>query len=134
MTFEEELTALSLKCKSFIRAGQISMYSSALKEMADLFRRNDRFTEQLRLLLISFYIDLSGFGRASFIDHGLVEQLQTAMQFNSIDMQELERLFFEWIQPDLVSKHALGVKDSWYLLRLCVEGKVEQADYILTKI
>ena len=134
MTFEEELTALSLKCKSFIRSGQISMYSGALKEMADLFRRNDRFMDQLRLLLISFYIDLSGFGRASYIDHAIIEQVQTAMLFNSIDMQELERLFFDWIQPDLIFKHALGTKDSWYLLRLCAEGKVEQADYILTKI
>lgn len=134
MTFEEELTSLSIKCKNYIRTGQISMYSSSLKEMADLFRRNGSIRDQLRLLVISFYIDLSGFGRASFIDHELVEQVQIAMQLNSIDLQELEHSFMEWIQPDLVLKHALGVKDSWYLMRLCAEGKVEQADFILTKI
>lgn len=134
MTFNEELNQLSIKCKRFIRAGQISMYSSTLKEMADLFRRNDRIKDQLKVLVISFYIDLSGYSRASFIDHELVKQVLTAMQSNSIGTRELERSFFEWIQPDMISQHALGVKDSWYLLRLCVEGKVEQADYILTKI
>lgn len=134
MTFDEELTTLSAKCKSYIRAGRISMYSNTLKEMADLFRRNDRIKDQMKALVISFYIDLSGFSRASFIDHELVARIQTAMQLNSVDIRELEQLFFEWIQPDMISQHAFGVKDCWYLLRLCTEGKVEQADYILTKI
>lgn len=134
MTFEEELTALSIKGKKYIRSGQISMYSSTLKEMADLFHRNNRIKDELKVLVISFYIDLSGFSRASFIDHALIEQLQSAMQLASIDIKELECSYFVWIQPDMMSQHALGVKDSWYLLRLCAEGKVVQADYILTKI
>lgn len=134
MTFKEELTALSTKCKKFIRSGQISMYSTALKEMAELFCRNELIKDQLKVLLISFYIDLSGFSRSSFIDRELVIQVQTLIQSYSMDIHELEQLFFEWIQPDMMSQHALGVKDSWYLLRLCAEGKVEQADYILTKI
>lgn len=134
MTFEEELTVLSTKCKNYIRSGQISMYSATLKEMADLFCRNHCVTDQLKVLITSFYIDLSGFGRASFINRELVNQIQTATHLNSIDVGELERLFFEWIQPDMISQHALGVKDCWYLLRLCVDGKTEQAEYILTKI
>lgn len=132
MTFEDELTALSLKCKSYIRSGQISMYSKTLKELAELFHRNNRTWDQLKVLVISFYIDLSGFSRASFIDYKLVAQIQAIMQLN--DVPELEHSFFEWIQPDMIPQHALSVKDCWYLLRLCVDGKVEQADYILTKI
>ena len=134
MTFEEEFTSLSAKCKNFIRTGQISMYSCTLKEMAELFRRNDRIYDQLRVLVVSFYIDLSGFGRASFIDRKLVDQLRFAVQSTVIDIEALERSFFEWIDPDMMPQHALGQKDCWYLLRLCAEGKVEQADYILTKI
>lgn len=134
MTFDEELTALSVKCKNYIRAGQISMYSRTLKEMADLFCRYDRIKDQLKVLVLSFYIDLSGFGQASYVDRELVKQLQTAMQSHSIDIHELERSFFEWIQPDMMPQHALGLKDCWYLLRLCAEGKVDQAEYILTKI
>lgn len=134
MTFEDDLTALSTKCKNYIRTGQISMYSSALKEMANLFAGNEYVRDQLRVIIHSFYIDLSGFGRASFIDRNLVLQLQNAMEANSIDIVVLERLFFEWVQPDMMTQHALGLKDCWYLLRLCAEGKIEQADYILTRI
>ena len=134
MTFEEELTSLSAKCKNYIRTGCISMYSATLKEMADLFCRNDRTIDQLKALVISFYIDLSGFGRAPFIDRQLIERLQTSLRCNCIDKGEFERLYFEWIQPDMIMKHALGVKDGWYLLRLCAEGKADQADYILSKI
>ena len=134
MTFQDELHELTAKGKNFIRTGQISMYSCTLKEMADLFRRNDCTEEQLRVLVLAFYIDLSGFGRASFIDHGVVERLLTAMQYRNIDIAELERSYFEWIRSDMISQHALGLKDCWYLLRLCMEGKTEQAEYILTKI
>ena len=134
MTFEEEFALLSAKCKNFIRTGQISMYSSALKEMAELFRINDRAYDQLRVLVISFYINLSGFSRASFIDRNLVEQLRTALQHDLINVESLERSFFEWISPDMMPQHSLGRKDCWYLLRLCAEGKMEQAEYILTKV
>lgn len=134
MTFEEEFNELSLRCRSYIRSGQISMYSETLKEMAELFRKNDRVNDQLKMLVISFYIDLSGFGRASFIDRELVNRIKTAMNLNEVELQELEQMYFNWIQPDMISQHALSVKDSWYLMRLCVDGKVEQADYILSKI
>ena len=134
MTFDEEFALLSAKCKSFIRAGHISTYSCTLKEMAELFRKNDRVYDQLRVLVVSFYIDLSGFGCASFIDRNLVEQLQTAIQLAFIDIAALERSYYEWIDSDMMPQHALGRKDCWYLLRLCAEGKIEQADYILTKI
>ena len=134
MTFEKEVASLSAKCKDFIRTGQISMYSSTLKEMAELFRRNDRVNDQLRVLVVSFYIDLSGFSRAPFIDRNLIEQFRTVMQHDLINIESLERLFYEWISPDLMPQHALGRKDCWYLLRLCADGKVEQAEYILMKI
>ena len=134
MTFEEELTSLSAKCKNYIRSGSISMYSATLKELADLFHRNDRTKDQLKALVISFYIDLSGFSRAPFIDRKLIERLQTSLHCNFIDEGELERLFFEWIQPDMIMQHSLGVKDCCYLLRLCIDGKADKADYILSKI
>ncbi len=134
MTFEEELASLSVKCKNYIRSGQISMYSNTLKEMADLFHRNNRVKEQIKFLTISFYIDLSGFGCAPFIDHELVNNVQTAMLSDFIKIPMLEQLFYEWIQPGMMSQHPLDVKDCWYLFRLCAEGKVEQADYVLTKI
>lgn len=134
MTFEDELKAISSRCRNYIKTGQISMYSKTLKEMADLFRRNGRVKDQLKMLVVSFYIDLSGFSRASFIDRELADQIQSAMRMNEMDVQQLEQLFFDWVQPDMISQHVLGVKDSWYLMRLCAEGKVEQADYVLSKI
>lgn len=134
MSFKDELNALSIKCKNYIRSGQISMYSSTLKEMADLFRKNSYFKDQLRVLIHSFYIDLSGFGRASFIDQNLVKALQMTLNEQSIDINTLEKLFFEWVQPDMIPQHAFGLKDCWYLMRLCAQGKTEQAEYILTRI
>ena len=134
MTFEEELNVLSSECKRLIRCGQISMYSESLKKLADLFRRNNHVVGWLKMLSVSFYIDLSGFSRAPYIDRELAEQIRAAVSLKEIDVCEFERLYFSWVQPDMITQYALSVKDSWYLMRLCIEGKVEQAEYILAKI
>lgn len=133
MTFQCELDDLISKGKGYIRTGQISMYSRTLKEMAELFRGNNCTMDQLKILVLVFYIDLSGFSRASYIDCNVTERLIAVIRQERIDISELEHLFMEWIQPDMISQHAFSRKECWYLLRLCVEGKTEQAQYILSK-
>lgn len=134
MTFEEELAVLTSKCRSCIRAGQIDRYSGALKEVASLFLRERRFRDQIKMLTLSFYIDLSGFGRAAHIDRTVIRHLQEALVVNNVDIKELEQNYFIWIQPDMIAQHTMSVKDSWYLLRLCLEEKIDQAEWALAKI
>lgn len=134
MAFSEELSAIASRCRNYIRTGKISLYSETLKEMAELFRRNNCIEDCLKMLVISFYIDLSGFSRAPYIDHASADVIYRVIAADEISVQELERIYFEVVQPDMISKHALSVNDSWCLLRLCTEGKVEQAEYVLSKI
>lgn len=134
MAFEEELIVLTSKCRSYIRAGQIDRYSETLKEMASLFLRERCFLDQMKMLTLSFYIDLSGFGRAAYIDHTVINMLQEALDADKVDIKELEQNYFAWIQPDMIAQHTMSVKDSWYLLRLCLEGKTDQAEWALAKI
>lgn len=133
MGFTEEMNVLSEQCRNYIRAGQISMYSNTLKEMAQLLSQYGRVNDQLKMLITAFYIDLSGFGQTSYIDCKLVEQIQLVIASNFMDVDQLEIMYFNWIQPDMISQHTMSVKDSWYLMRLCIEGKTEHANYILSK-
>lgn len=134
MGFAEELSELTARCRSCISAGNISMYSNVLKELAELFQKNDLAIEQLKMLITAFYIDLSGFGRAAYIDRKVVESIQSALKSNELDVHQLETMYFDLIWPDFISKHTLNINDCWYLMRLCIEGKTEHADYILSKI
>lgn len=134
MTFEEELAVLTSKCRSHIRAGQIDQYSGSLKELASLFLREGHSSNQIKMLVLSFYIDLSGFGRAAYIDHNVIKQLQEALALNEMDIKELEQSYFSWVQPGMITQHTVSVKDSWYLLRLCLDGKTDQAEWALAKI
>lgn len=134
MSLEEELGFLTEKCRRLIRSGQIDQYAGALKEMGGLFLRAERFTDQLRIHSLAFYIDLSGFGRFSHIDRDLIAQLQIGLSRSKTDIKEFEGQYFAWIQPDMIPQHVMSVKDSWYLLRLCLSGKIEQADRALERI
>ncbi len=134
MSFENELSVLSAKCRHHIRAGQIDQYSTCLKEMAMLMQREGRYMDELKLLISSFYIDLSGFSRAPYIDERMPELLRNVTLFSGLNFSEASNLFLKIIQPDSIAKHALTIEESLYLFKLCLENEVEKADYILTQI
>jgi len=130
----DKLEELSARCRAHIRNGQIAHYAADLKEIASLFGQEKRFRDQLKMLFLAFYIDLSGFGRAPYIDRAVAEQMCVAAVGAEMKRDELERFFFEVIPPDMVAQHPFSVRDSWYLANLCLDGKADQADYILSKV
>lgn len=134
MTWEEKLAELSARCRTHIRGGQIAQYAVDLKQIADLFRAQERFCDQLKMLFLAFYIDLSGLGRAPYIDRAVAEQMCAAATGAGMKRDTLEQLFAAVISPDMVMQHPFSVRDSWYLANLCLDGQVEQADYILSKV
>jgi len=133
-TFDKSFADLSAKCRRYIREGHIALYSDTLKEMAGLLEENGRFLDELRILILSFYIDLSGFGRAPYIDKSLPAMLQTAIYNSGLERHELCELYLKVIQPDVVSKHTMSVSESLYVFQLCIDNKVEQAEYLLSRI
>ena len=130
----EKLEELSARCRVHIRSGQIAQYAVDLKEIASLFGQKKRFHDQLKMLFLAFYIDLSGLGRAPYIDCAVAEQMCAAVVETEMKRSEVERFFFDVIPPDMVAQHPFSVRDSWYLANLCLDGKTDQADYILTKV
>lgn len=133
-SFDNSFAELSERCHRHIRAGHIDLYSATLKEMASLLEKDGRFMDEFKILIPAFYIDLSGFGRAPYIDSSVPVMLQSAISNSGIDKQKLYELYSELIHTDMVSKHAMTVSESLYIFKLCIENKVEQAEYILSRI
>lgn len=132
--FESAFAALSAQCRRHIRDGHLTLYSADLKKMAKLLESEGRFSDELKLLITAFELDLSGLARAPYIDDSLIEMLLRALSGSGMDVGALHKLYFSLIQPDMAVKHTLSADESWYLFRLCTEGKIEQAQYILTQI
>lgn len=132
MAWEEKLAELSARCRTHIRSGQIAYYAADLKEIANLFQQEKRFFDQLKMLFLAFYIDLSGLGRAPYIDRIAAQRMCAAGA--ELGRDEAQRLFFDMIQPGIIAQHPLSARDCWYLANLCLDGKVDQADYILSKV
>ena len=131
---EEKLEELSARCRAHIRNGQIAQYAADLKEIAGLFGQEKQLRNQLKMLFLAFYIDLSGLGRAPYIDRAVAERICAAAVGAEMKRDELERFFFEVIPSDMVAQHPFSVRDCWYLANLCLDDKADQADYILTKV
>ena len=132
--FEAHLAELFAHCRQHIRSGQIALYAQDLKEMAALFGCEKRYLDQLKMLFLAFYIDLSGLGKAPYIDRYSAEHLREAAAGAGMDRTQLEHFFLDLIDSGMVVQHPLSVKESWYLLNLCLDGKVDQAQYVLSKV
>ncbi len=134
MSFEKEFSELKIRCRHHIRSGQTDAYSACLKEIAGLFEREGRFADEFKFLIPAFYIDLSGIGRAPYIDKAVLTLIDKAISGSGFDLDKLSQLYSEIICPDMIPEHKMSIDESFYLFRLCVEQKVAQAEYILEKL
>lgn len=132
--FEQEFAKLSDECRKLIRTGHIDQYSLGLKQMAKLLADHGRSIDAFKFLISAFYIDLSGLGRAPYIDKMLSAILQELLIECKLTKEQITELYFDLIYPDMVSKHPMSVQESFYLFQLCMDNKTEQAEYVLSRI
>ena len=84
-THDEEFKRLSALCRMHLKAGMLDWYAFDLKSMAALLGREGKHTDKLKVLMVAFYIDLSGVGMAPFIDDALVASLEEAARQSGLN-------------------------------------------------
>ena len=132
--FSDKFAQLTTECRRHLRMGQINLYSKKLKDIAKLFEENEYYKDELKILVSVFYIDLSGLGRAPYIDAEIISMLNTVKTMSNLEKEDLIEFYNELIYPDMIPKHTMSVRESLYLFQLCLDGKVEQAEYVLARI
>lgn len=133
-TYDEEFKRLSALCRMHLKAGMLDWYAFDLKSMAALLGREGKHTDKLKVLMVAFYIDLSGVEMDPFIDDALVASLEEAANQSGLDKHQIDELYLETVRSDTTPSHVMTVSDSRYILELTLSGRKGEADGILARM
>lgn len=130
-TNDEEYARLSAECRRHLKAGMLDWYAFDLKSMGALLGREYRYVDKLKVLMVAFYIDLSGVSKEPFIDPPLVDSIRCAARKSKMSKYQIDELYLATIRPDMTPRHCMNVKDSLYLLELCLTDRGDEAEAVL---
>ena len=114
-----------------IRAGQIAQAVEWLTEMAEILESEKRYTDALKLGMLTFYFATSGVYAEPVIEDRLAKQICRIVRETHLTLHEREELFLDTIRDDTLPEHIMSAKDCAYIFDVCAAGRVEDAREML---
>lgn len=131
MSNNDDFARISAECQRHLKAGMLDWYAFDLKSMAAILGKEEKHIDKLKVLMLAFYIDLSGVSQRPFIDRALLASITTAAIRSGLDKHQIDELYMDTVQADTTPNHVMTVKDSLYLLELCLAGRELEAEELL---
>lgn len=128
-----EYIRLSKECQQHLRAGLLDWYSADLKNMAKILDCERKYTDMAKILMIAFYIDLSGTGSKPHVDLDSIRSLKGAVQNSGMDLYEMRGLFLDAIRSDTTPRHIMTVTDAMYVLELSLSDRNSEVATIIDR-
>lgn len=128
---DAEYARLSAESRKHLQAGYLDWYSFDLKAMANLLDREGKYVDEVKLLMVAFYIDLSGDRVRSYIDNDLAFSIRKAVLKSGMSDAEIEELYRDAVRSDITSRHCLTINDTLHLLKMTILGETGEASRIL---
>lgn len=114
-----------------IRTGQIAQAVEWLTEMAEILDGEKRYTDALKLGMLTFYFATSGVYAEPVIEDRLAKQICRVVWETGLTLHEREELFLDTIRDDTLPEHIMSAKDCAYIFDVCAAGRVEDAREML---
>lgn len=110
--------------KEYLKKGNISAYAENLRKMASVLKTERKHEDELKHLLIAFYIDVSGWNGKSVIDWESVVDIVVAAD-KAGKMASLDRFYESIIRSDMVPLSVIEPADGYKLLCVCINDIFE---------
>jgi len=139
MTLDEQWKVLTEQSQEHMKSGQVGMYACDLYHLSKIDRKEKRYNDQMKKLMISAYIHLSEaesiltlreLGR----EIGLVEPILppavirdtiTAMNRLNWSIEDYRTSFLETVRENMVPAHIFSINDCLDLICFYLEGDYE---------
>lgn len=132
--YDAEYRRLSQKGQGFMRTGNLHLYSATLKQMSNILLEENKRIDEIKVLMLAFYIDLSGIGVGPYIDTIFAEKMRKALVDTQMDLYQFRELYLDTIRSDVTPRHTMKVSDTLYLLEKLLTGRGDVVAEILSKI
>lgn len=105
--------------REYLKNGELSAYSSNLRKMATILNNEGNHKDELKHLMIAFYIDVSGWNGKSQIDWEMVTDIIIAYSRIGCSADELKTLFMGIVKSDIVPIGILDPEEGFEVLSKC---------------
>lgn len=126
-----EFARLSREAQLSVRAGDLVRYAETLGDMSRFLKSEGRHQDELKVLLVKLYIDLSGIGKPPVLDPYTLDSIAAAAEAAGFNRCQVEEFYMDSIRRDVTPRHEFRPKDCLYLLGLYLDGRGEEADEIV---
>lgn len=99
--------------------------------MAEILESEKRYTDALKLGMLTFYFATSGVYAEPVIEDHLAKQICRVVWATGLTLHEREELFLDTIRDDTLPEHIMSAKDCAYIFDVCAAGRVEDAREML---
>ena len=119
---DKRFSELSKQAMKYIRASKFIEYADTLSLMADVVRSEGKRYDELKLLIIRFYVLVSGLADKPHIEWGDFELIDDAIKTDGITEEQVKDLFFSSVHDRLTPKHRFSVAGSYRIFELARQG------------
>lgn len=132
MTNNDKCNELFTSFQEQCKAGEWTKASGTLRLMADVLYTSKNYEDELRCLILSFYIDMSGCQRQAFVNEETVAAMREAYALSGIDKARMDELYYESIKEVSFPRHSFTPIGCLRVLTYCILGKNRKADEIIS--
>lgn len=113
-----------------LRNGDLRSALDALREMAVIRRREGCDADEMKLLMLAFYISTSGCAGEPHIEAWISEAMQNNVQRNQERLWDAVsgQIYLDAVRKDTTPSHIMSVHDSRYLFEMVAAGCVADAE------
>ncbi len=112
-------------------SGKWAQASSLFIEKAEACHSAKDYIDEMKFLILSFYIDMSGIEVQPFVNSKTVFAMQEACKLSGIGNADLEKLYRNSVKMLSLPHHSFSYNGCLRVLTYCAFGKYCKADKIL---
>ena len=131
----DEYNRYAKKYNQCLRRGDLRTALDALREMADLRRREGCDADEMKLLMLAFHISTSGCAGEPRIETWIVTATQDNVTRNREHLWDVisGQVYLDTVRKDTTPSHIMSVQDSRYLFEMVAAGLEDTANQAIRR-
>lgn len=125
---------LSRGLQDAYKTGDWERASETLRLMAYVLDTENKHTDAMKALMLSFYFDLSGMGRQPFTNNDTIDRMKRAYRLSGMSESDVTLLYFDVIREDTLPRHYLTLTGSFRMFTYCLFGKSRKFDEVMSHL
>lgn len=125
---------LSRGLQDAYKNGDLERASETLRLMAYVLDTENKHTDAMKALMLSFYFDLSGMARQPFTNSDTVDRMKRAYSLSGMSESDVTLLYFDVIREDTLPRHYLTLTGSFRMFTYCLFGKSRKFDVVMSNL